>query len=137
MGEDNPYGSDPRYALFPLPANSAGGRLARILGLSKTEYLRRFDRVNLCRSHWDLNEARGVVHQVMRERDKIVLLGSKVRYAFAMEDQQYFTRLTETLVDGQPPTTFYVLPHPSGRCRAWDDPRSTEQARLLLREFLS
>lgn len=49
VGEANPYGGDPRYALYPLPENSAGGRLCRlILKLEVRQYLRSFDRRNLC-----------------------------------------------------------------------------------------
>jgi hypothetical protein len=48
VGESNPYGADPRYALYPLPPQASGGRLARILGLSARQYLRAFPhRVNL------------------------------------------------------------------------------------------
>jgi hypothetical protein len=88
--------------------------------------------MNLCRGRWNLAEARDTMHRLMRERNRIILLGSRVRYAFAMEDQPYFTSLTE----GQPPTSFYVLPHPSGRCRIWNDPQAAGKARTLLREFL-
>ena len=37
VGEANPYGGDPAYALYPIPENSAGGRLCRlIMALSLT-----------------------------------------------------------------------------------------------------
>ena len=35
VGEQNPYGADPNFALYPLPENAAGARLARFLGLQK------------------------------------------------------------------------------------------------------
>jgi hypothetical protein len=31
VGETNPYGGDPRYALYNEPSNSAGGRLQRLI----------------------------------------------------------------------------------------------------------
>ena len=48
VGESNPYGADPEFALFPLPERASGARLQEILRLSTGEYLRRHDRVNLC-----------------------------------------------------------------------------------------
>ncbi len=36
VGESNPYGNPERFDLYPEPANSAGGRLCRlVLGVSR------------------------------------------------------------------------------------------------------
>jgi len=49
VGEANPWGSDPFYALYPYPERYAGWRLCHlILGLYRRTYLGYFDRVNLC-----------------------------------------------------------------------------------------
>lgn len=117
VGEQLAHGGDPRLALYPDPPNSAGARLARILGLSPSEYLERFDRVNLCQDAWDENEARETARTIRATRPAgsgIVLLGRKAQRAFAYA-----------------PALLYVLalPHPSGLCREWNDKRSRERAR--------
>lgn len=58
VGEQNPYGADPKFALYPYPENSAGGRLCfKVFGLTRHEYLARFDRVNLCSGKWSMSRA--------------------------------------------------------------------------------
>ena len=37
VGEANPYGEDPKYALFPQPRRAAGNRLRLIFGLTDLE----------------------------------------------------------------------------------------------------
>ena len=139
VGEDNPYGGDPRYALFCEPPNSAGGRLCRlVLGLTRREYVDRYDRVNLCSGKWDIREARVTAARLLEERREVlVLLGAKVSSAFGLayepfavkrdhvpEGSSLFSTRTVTLVQ---------LPHPSGRCRAWNEPGAFERAREVLR----
>lgn len=125
VGEDNPYSRDPRYALYPDPPGSAGGRLCfKIMGLTKKEYIRRFERVNLCAGKWDTYEAEGRAGEIARQLkwEHVVLLGSRVNTAFGL-----FHR---------PPFTFYgryvTLPHPSGRNRAWNEPGAIQKARDFL-----
>lgn len=130
VGEANPYGSDPRYAFYPEPPNSAGGRLCRlILGLPAREYLRRFDRVNLCSGAWDAKEARRVAGAASWndiERGPVVLLGSKVCAAFGLRFEPF------TL--GPDCRELVILPHPSGLCRLWAVPGAIERARAVLIE---
>lgn len=134
VGEDNPYGADPRYALYMEPENSAGGRLCRvILGLSGREYLRRFDRVNLCSGKWSMVKARAAAFELLRAGNlrPIILLGRKVATAFGFQYDPVFTRID------RPGRAFFLLPHPSGRCRVWDtDPEAVAKARGLLAQFL-
>ena len=82
VGEDNPFDSDPRYALFPYSLASSGGRLCAILGLCEARYLRDFDRTNLCRRTWNLTEARASARRILRQRRRVlILLGEKVATA--------------------------------------------------------
>lgn len=140
VGEQNPYGSDPRYALWPKPERSAGGRLCRlILGIEMMAYLRTFDRVNLCAGSWSHREAVERASALMaRPIDKtdldtppriIILLGSKVCRAF----QVPFVPFTEDSTIGDPCLRVLILPHPSGLCRVWNMPDSYERARQTLR----
>ncbi len=138
VGELNPYGADPRYALFPYPERSAGGRLChKILQTHRADYLRRFDRVNLCTGSWSLKEARLRAYTLWQERQqpgndgKLILLGTKVAAAFAHHLTGDFGRPFET-VGAQ----VLVLPHPSGLCRLWNEPGAYERARDAVAAFI-
>lgn len=137
VGEDNPYGSDPRYALFCEPPNSAGGRLQRlVLDVSRREYLASFERVNLCARKWGLREARASAADLRRgERGVFVLLGAKVCSAFGFEFNPTFRYFDDFSMSTshQNYQRFVVLPHPSGLSRAWNAPGAFDSARATLR----
>lgn len=132
VGEDNPYGSDSEFALYPSPVGCAGWRLCTmILGLAEGDYLERFDRVNLCPSRWDKAYAEARAEEIMAsDRLVIVLFGAKVREAFGVDRSAVFS----TIARSQPVIgrRFVVLPHPSGRCTIWNDPAAVRKARELL-----
>ena len=137
VGESNPYGTDPRYALYPHPERSAGGRLCWIvLGLEPRDYLLRFDRQNLCAETWSLAEARRTARLAAEGRgpaDPIVLLGARVCSAFRVPYAPFTAdRYALRILDGAE-KTLVILPHPSGRCLTWNDPTSFERARAVLR----
>ena len=83
VGECNPYGPDPKYALYPYPRNSAGGRLCRVVfNLPTRVYLEAFDRVNLCATTWSQPAARKKAGEIIEAVDKncvIVLCGARPR----------------------------------------------------------
>jgi len=136
VGEANPYGGDPRFALYPEPEHSAGGRLCRlILGLEVRDYLRRYDRRNLCSTAWRIAEAREAAAAIGREVDEayragtvrtVVLFGSKVCSAFGVRFEPFTRR-------AQGDCGLVILPHPSGLSRGWNAPGSFERAREVLR----
>lgn len=138
VGESNPYGDDPDFALYPLPEHASGGRLARILGLSRGEYLRRHDRVNLCVGAWSMPAAVERALQVHGERPEgsgIVLCGVKVAGAFrraaAYPDDQF-----KPMSLAQHGSRWYLtLPHPSGLCRAWGVAGTTERAKAAYEQL--
>lgn len=142
VGEDNPYGrddprfADPHYALYPLPAHSAGGRLCRvIMQMQMTEYMRAFDRVNLCATVWSMTEARASAVRIVAEppRPAIVLFGSKVCSAFGVDFAPFeIVALAPKSPDGAV-RRLVVLPHPSGRSMVWNTPGAIERARDTLR----
>lgn len=142
VGESNPYGADPRYALYDEPANSAGGWLRRlVMRLRAVSYHRYTRRFNLCVSGWSQREAavaaEWVVAREAREGTVIVLLGQKVAGAFGFEGVPPFTANLpgEGERAAHPSAVGYVLlPHPSGRNRAWNEPGSYLRARDLLRQ---
>lgn len=127
VGEANPYGVDPAFALWPLPENASGGRLCRILGLPPSVYLDTFDRANLCPSSWSKAVAMANAKELLLGPQRyFVLLGRKVATAFAYGRREFFTR------DGY----FLLLPHPSGLCQLWNDPENVRRAREMVAELL-
>lgn len=136
VGEQNPYGRDPRYALYPEPPNSAGGRLCRlVMGLTVKRYISLFDRVNLCAGNWSAREARETALRLRGESSRAgdarvtVLLGKRVCTAFERPFEPFTTNVGTCDV-----VKFVVLPHPSGLSRAWNEPGAHERARAVLRE---
>lgn len=134
VGEDNPYSLDPAMALYPSPPGCAGWRLChKVLELSAAEYIARYRRRNLCGGdRWDnavaRHEAIAFGHRVEKTADPVVLLGLRVATAFRLKYAPF------TVVDaglGGPPIV--MLPHPSGRSRAWNESGAYERARQVLR----
>lgn len=122
VGEDNPYGPDPSFALYPAPAHSAGGRLCRdVLGLRRSRYLAAFDRRNLCPSVWRTADARkgaaAVLLAVSLHQRWAILCGAKVARAFGCEPATAEVPVRISAADAG--GGLVVIPHPSGRCRLW------------------
>lgn len=139
VGELNPYGTDPRYALYPLPKYASGHRLCKnVMQLEMIEYLRKFDRVNLCVGKWSKPAAQCRAFELMMtsEPRAIVLLGSKVCAAFGYEYAP-FTRSAFMFANGPhrgQQHAIVILPHPSALCRLWNASGSFERARNVLVE---
>lgn len=121
VGESNPHSADPRHALYPHPPGCAGHRLMNILGLRRWEYMLLFDRANLlgCSPVWFPRAARERAAELLASDRKLILLGAKVAAAFGFCDGPFRS------YDGR----VLVLPHPSGRCRVWNDPGAAARAR--------
>ena len=141
VGEANPYGGDPEYALYPLPLRASGDRLCTlVMGLERRDYLDRFDRVNLCPERWSAPLSRKNAEIIQRERagGVVVLLGSKVCAAFGFEYKPFTVTERWYGHGGAAPaaagssTRFVLLPHPSGLCRVWNEPDAFRRARAAL-----
>ena len=130
VGEANPYGGDPTFALYPYPERASGDRLCRlVMGLEPREYLRRFDRVNLCPEKWSAPLSRINAQRIRAgDHERFVLLGTKVADAFGFKKVEPFGYA----VEGD--KSFALLPHPSGLCREWNKPGAFDRARGVLRE---
>lgn len=128
VGELNPYGPSADFALYPSPTGSAGWRLChKVLGLDEETYLIAYDRMNLCAHRWSIRAARDVAALIRAEREGgvLVLLGAKVCSAFGWAYQP-FTQVRE---NAELPPRAVILPHPSGRSRAWQEPHAVWKAR--------
>lgn len=127
VGEANPYGADPRYALYCDPPESAGGRLCHvILKMTAHQYLRTFDRTNLCPSKWSMPVARARAKELLATGAPLVLFGAKVCSAFGFAFVPYSYVVTEGVFL---PAPILRLPHPSGLSRAWNEPGAYDRAR--------
>lgn len=127
--------------LFPLPANCAGARLMKLSGYGVRDYVYGLDKRNLFpefeHGRWDIEAAQEAAVRMWPTFNgcKVFLLGTKVWAAF------------EALIEGagrwqlMSPThllrmgfagnaTIYGIPHPSGRCRVYND----ESARAWVTE---
>lgn len=134
IGELNPYGTDPQYALYPEPEGASGDRLCRfVMGLTHDEYLERFDRANLCTGKWSAPAARRMAADlVVSAGGPIVLCGVKVASAVGLLPQPF--NIKRLYIGGYGDRVVVVLPHPSGRCRTWHQPGAVDRARSCLRE---
>ena len=136
LGEQNPYGGDPSYALYPAPDGCAGHRLCRlVLDLPRTEYLRRFDRRNVLErpGKWSVREARNEASLILGAHRRVVALGAKVAAALGLSTEPF--SMHEILLHGEEERLVLVLPHPSGLCRAWNVPGAFERARKMVSEL--
>ena len=95
VGELNPYGTDPHFAMYPLPANSAGGRMQRLVCRLPRSVYCDIPRYNLCTGKWSAPAARERANEILRlhanqeHDDRIVLLGRKVVGAFFGGDRTW------------------------------------------------
>lgn len=149
VGESNPLSSDPDYALYPYPPNSAGGRLARMLGMSPKEFLATFYRANLFdvepvrwskeRAHARLVEVVHEYHAIPYCVDTVILLGTRV--SAAVGERFLMWKPTAVIVNfdraGLGVVEFISVPHPSGRCRLWNDPANVRRLRRAIRRVLA
>lgn len=129
VGEANPYGGDPHFALYPAPDGCSGHRLCKlILKMRRADYLREFERRNLCPHNWNMREAREHAAELRTWRAPLILFGAKVARAFDFNPFEPFT-LTN---GGREWDKTLVLPHPSGLCRTWNEVGAFEKARELV-----
>jgi hypothetical protein len=135
VGESNPYGSDPSFALYHLPRRASGDRLRAHLGLRDSTY-DALDKENLCDGRWSVVAARGRAGDLVHLYDVVVCLGAKVSQAVAdatgWERVPFFGTAT---TGGARALAVVSLPHPSGLCRVWHEPGAREKARAILRQL--
>lgn len=129
IGENNPYGPDPEFALYPAPDGCSGWRLCRrILQMDRTAYLGAFERRNLLSQlKWSAPAARAAAMAIMDEAtsgDPFILCGAKVAAAFGLPFEPFKIFGTTRRV--------LVIPHPSGLSRVWNEPGAFARARAAV-----
>jgi len=115
-----------------------GKRLAGCCGMPLVQFLEHFDRVNLLHVRqdtkekgfeFDLKAARVEAERLrdgFKEDQIVLLLGGRVAEAFRVHDH-YFV---ETRVNF---ARLYIVPHPSGVNRYWNDPANVEKMNTFMR----
>jgi hypothetical protein len=137
IGENNPYGSEPEFALYCYPPGCAGYRLRRIFGLPQHQYLA-LHRKNLCDGDWSKEAAKKRAFEILSPHAPwrvIVLLGRKVTEVFesvALDDAKFVPFSTRVCCPGM---TLVSLPHPSGaNAGSWSGDKPRARAREIMRE---
>ena len=122
VGECDPRGEG---ALSPARRGSTGDRMCKMVEAVDAEFDRRdfarvFDLRNLCGERWDDEEASDKAAHLVRYlvdlESPLVLLGTRVRRTFRLPE---IAPGDSFVIRG---LRFYPVPHPSGLCRAYNDP---------------
>lgn len=136
IGMNNPLRTEPHFALYPAPPRCTGHRIWQMLhertGCSTRDYLRSFDRRNLLDElTWDERRAREASAGLWRELEgrRVAVLGASVRRVLWLVDSP---PLRWQHTDG---VDWFLLPHPSGLNRWYNDPVCREAAALRLEEM--
>ena len=131
VGESTPYGTDPEFVLHPYPPKASGDRLCRvIMGLRPSEYIKKFDRTNLCDGAFKMIPAKKEAERLVMEHnaDQFVLLGAKVAAAFGLKYEPLAVKRPFMLGPD-----LLMLPHPGALNRIWNNPGYMEEVRCFLR----
>ena len=127
LGMSSPTGR----ALLPIAAgrSSAADRLLRMSGLSRAEFLAAFRRKNvLDGGEWDRVEAARAATR-MKLRGDVVVLGKSAWRALGLPRSPFFSEIATSAA------TFHLVPHPSGRCRAYNVSATRRATGRLLRRL--
>jgi hypothetical protein len=134
VGEHNPHSDEPYSDLWPEPAQSAGGRLCKILRLTLRQYVASFARTNLLRTQrWSVPHAR--THALRLTHRRRILLGARVAAAHGVKFRLFRVVALRAGAVADHAVWVLVLPHPSGRCRIWNDRANIKRARAAVRRF--
>ncbi len=137
VGESNPYGEDPEFALYPAPDGCSGHRLCcRVLQMRRLSYLETFHRANLCAGSWNAGEAREKAHELCMRYERLILLGARVCSAFCMTYHPFIEGGLRDVERRHPCRHVLILPHPSGRCLLWNQPGNYQRAREAVAAFV-
>lgn len=121
VGMNNPHGGG--SVLSPDDPGSAGERLYKLSGMSRENYEYRFVRMNLVTGKtYDAKKAERRARKLYESETRhVVVLGSAARSAVEKA--------------GPIRDNFHFVPHPSGRCHCYNDPKNRRRVRALLRRL--
>lgn len=129
VGEVNPLSTNPRHALLDRPEGSSGDRLRRLIcRMRRTTYCR-LGKVDLFDQDLDFWRAKGRTVDLFELGFPLVALGARVANLLSLANQPLYQPSVGPL------GRVIVLPHPSGRNRAWSTPGEFDRAHQALRDF--
>jgi hypothetical protein len=148
LAMNNPIAGDQRYALYPYPRGCAGERLFRMLAaeayvaaelVTPRQYVRAFDRRNVLQQRtWSAAEASAAGAALLPglAGRRVVVLGVQTLAALGWARGEWGVWLWSSpgLLDDHLGTDYCCLPHPSGRCREYNDPTMVALAGCVLLE---
>lgn len=136
--------TDSRLPLYPIPSTSTGGRLAKFMGLTRTQYLRTFDRVNVLQDFpgkckrddkfpmRDAIIAARAMRPLLAGRE-VILVGRNVANAFGY----YEIPFHHWMSDDRSGFMVCCIPHPSGRNLWYNLAENREAAAEFWRRYLA
>ena len=137
LGLNNPLSDSPKMALWPEPTNCTGWRIWRMVGCSKEDYIRGFDRRNLLdATHYSRQAVRHYreIWEKLAGR-RVLVLGVQVLgellYAGVVSRRPPWILPQK----GDGPLEWRLIPHPSGLCREYNDPSMSIRVSLLLQDW--
>lgn len=132
LGMNNPHSTDPSKALLPVPNGSAGHRLWKLSGYPEDQYLSKFERVNLVNAiTWEPKAAKAAAVRIsmsLSSRD-VIVLGFETWKMFGLP------AISPCDSIGVDSSTFYFVPHPSGRNLWYNKEENQKLVRELLRRL--
>lgn len=163
LGMNNPYGKDPKFALYPAPERCAGWNLWKMLAdyaqanhgekVWRNDYADCFDRRNLLTgTDWNQKEARAAAAPALQSFGgrRVIVLGAQPAAALELP-RTWAGQWMDYQIQREVPALFSdfasseivadrfsytCLPHPSGRCREYNVDGMKEKAgRLLYEEY--
>ena len=135
LGMNNPHTPHPEFSLYPDPPRCAGWNLWQLSGLTKEGYLEKYERRNMLdKLSWSRSDAQKGAEALRAElaTRTVVLLGNDVSRLMWVGDIEKDYVWRQKKEGGW----WARMPHPSGRCRWWNDPLEREAARIFLRELV-
>lgn len=137
IGEAPGPNTNAKLPLYPMPNNSAAGRLLKYAGIEAVDYLGRLVRMNMCDDEW--SERRAVAGRTrattwLLDSDnffdgkplRVLLLGVRVARAWSCHGPFGSTTM---IYDAEVEVRVAWIPHPSGRCLLYNDRKNQLRAR--------
>lgn len=119
--------------LWPDPLESVGWRLWQLSGMERETWLEGFDRVNLIGGgDLDREIAAARARKVLRMTPDrhVLILGHEVRRALGFPRRPWLESW-----EGREGQIWRLLPYPSARCQAYNDPAFRAVVGIMLREL--
>ena len=136
LGMNNPNSEYPEFSLYPDPPGCAGWNLWKHSGLSREEYLEQFERMNMLNGRqWIPSHAREAAEELRTTLASrtVVLLGEDVARLMWVGDTTPHYKWVCKPEGGW----WAKIPHPSGRCRHWNDPWQRAAIQVFLGELVT